>query len=73
VAELRRVSRTDVQGERLLRHAVDRLGLSARGVDRLSRVARTIADLAGADVVRAEHLAEALHFRQGQDEPLTVL
>jgi magnesium chelatase family protein len=72
VAELRRVSRPDADGERLLRHAVDRLGLSARGVDRLSRVARTIADLSGTESVRAEHLAEALHFRQGQDEPLTV-
>ena len=72
VAELRRVGRPDADGERLLRHAVDRLGLSARGVDRLSRVARTIADLSDADKVRVEHLAEALHFRQGQDEPLTV-
>jgi magnesium chelatase family protein len=72
VAELRRVGRPDADGERLLRHAVDRLGLSARGVDRLSRVARTIADLSDADRVRVDHLAEALHFRQGQDEPLTV-
>jgi magnesium chelatase family protein len=73
VAELRRVARPDAGGERLLRHAVDRLGLSARGADRLSRVARTIADLADSDRVKAEHLAEALHFRQGQDEPLTLL
>jgi predicted ATPase with chaperone activity len=35
-------------------------------------VARTIADLSDSETVRAEHLAEALHFRQGQDETLTV-
>jgi magnesium chelatase family protein len=72
ITELRRVSRPDADGERLVRHAVDRLGLSARGVDRLSRVARTIADLSDSETVRAEHMAEALHFRQGQDETLTV-
>ena len=72
VAELRRVAQPDPAGERLLRHAVDRLGLSARGADRLSRVARTISDLSDSDRVKVEHLAEALHFRQGYDELLTV-
>jgi magnesium chelatase family protein len=47
----------------LLRHAVQRLGLSARGVLRVRRVARTIADLAGSEAVRAEHLAEGLQYR----------
>jgi magnesium chelatase family protein len=48
----------------LLERAVDRLGLSARAHDRLLRVARTIADLAGADRVAAEHLAEAIGYRE---------
>lgn len=53
----------DRAGARLLSAAVNRLGLSARGYDRVRKVARTIADLAGADQIAAEHLAEALQFR----------
>jgi magnesium chelatase family protein len=47
----------------LLRHAVDRLHLSGRGYARVGRVARTIAALAGAESVAAEHVAEALSYR----------
>ena len=39
------------------------MALSARGYDRVRKVARTIADLAGADVLDAGHIAEALQFR----------
>jgi magnesium chelatase family protein len=53
----------DRGGMRLLEDAVKRLALSARSYDRVRKVARTIADLAGSDRVEAEHLAEALQFR----------
>jgi magnesium chelatase family protein len=39
------------------------MALSARGYDRVRKVARTIADLSGADAIGAEHVAEALQFR----------
>ena len=53
----------DCAGARVLQQAVSRLSLSARAYDRVRKVARTIADLAGADTIAADHVAEALQFR----------
>jgi magnesium chelatase family protein len=50
-------------GRALLRKAIDRLALTARGYERVLKVARTIADLAGSEVVNAEHVGEALQYR----------
>jgi len=52
-------------GEATLEAAVDQLALTGRGFDRAIKVARTVADLAGADEVDTEHVAEALSFRDG--------
>ena len=49
--------------EELMRDAFDAMGLSARSHDRILRVARTIADLAGADEIGIDHLAEAIQYR----------
>ncbi|MDD4287077.1 MAG: YifB family Mg chelatase-like AAA ATPase [Candidatus Peribacteraceae bacterium] len=54
--------------QRLLSQAVDRMGLSARGYHRAIKVARTIADLADAEHIGIEHVAEALQYRQNIDE-----
>ena len=55
--------RLDRDGLRLLASAVHKLALSARGYERVRRLARTIADLAGADAIHGDHIAEALQFR----------
>ena len=50
-------------GRTLLRRAVERLGLTARGYERVLKVARTIADLAGSDAIEDVHVGEALQYR----------
>jgi magnesium chelatase family protein len=58
-----RHARPDREGSRVLMAAVERLTLSARGYDRVLKLARTVADLDGSDSVRATHVAEALQYR----------
>ena len=62
-AELARDGRLQTGDQALLAQAIDRLQLSARGVHRILRVARSIADLAGSGDIHTPHLAEAIGYR----------
>jgi len=62
------VAKPDASGLTLLHEAADAMRLSARGYHRVLRVARTLADLDGADKVGRVHLAEALSYRALVDE-----
>lgn len=60
---LERIAALCPEGRDLMRRAAERIGLTARGYHRVLRVARTIADLAGAQDISADHVAEAISYR----------
>jgi magnesium chelatase family protein len=64
VKEIDRHAAPDAAGEQMLKQAIARLGLSARGYHRILKVARTIADLASAPTLTAPHIAEAVQLRR---------
>jgi magnesium chelatase family protein len=64
---LEEIATPDAAGLKLLRDAADAMRLSARGYHRVLKVARTIADLDGAEKIGRPHLAEALAYRAVND------
>jgi len=60
---IRKFCEPDPAGSRMLEVVTDRLGLSARSYTRILKVARTIADLAGSEVIAEQHISEAIQYR----------
>ena len=61
--EIRKYCTISEDGQLKLKTAITKLGLSARAYDRILKVSRTIADLAGSDKILPEHVAEAIQYR----------
>ncbi len=62
-ASIRKYCVTEPAAQNLLKAAYEKMGMSARGYDRVMRVARTIADLDGSEIIAAKHIAEAIQYR----------
>jgi magnesium chelatase family protein len=67
--ELKHYCKLDSASLQLMQRASDQLGLSARAYHRILRLARTIADLEHSDDIKAQHLSEAIGYRQLDRQP----
>ncbi len=61
--QVRKFCGLDNTCQQMLRHSVEEMGLSARAHDKILRVSRTIADVAGDETINEMHLAEAIGYR----------
>ena len=62
-AQIRKYCSVSAEGKKILKEAFEKLGLSARGYDRILRVARTVADIDGSEQITDFHIAQAVSMR----------
>ena len=62
-AQIRKYCNVSAEGKKILKAAFEKLGLSARGYDRILRVARTVADMDGSEQITDFHIAQAVSMR----------
>jgi magnesium chelatase family protein len=62
--QVEKFCKLDSASEMMLKHAMQEFGLSARAHDKICKLARTIADLAGVENIASEHIGEAISYRQ---------
>ena len=67
ISQIKKFCQLDKAGENLLKQAIEKFILSARAYHRILKVSRTIADLAGSDEIRTEHIAESIQYRTKVD------
>ena len=61
--QIKKFCKIDEDCKKLLKQAIQNLGLSTRAHDKILKISRTIADLAGEELIRVEHLSEAIQYR----------
>jgi magnesium chelatase family protein len=61
--QMKKYCRITEESQELLKAAMDEFGFSARAYDKILKVARTIADLSGQEVINADHISEAIQYR----------
>lgn len=67
-AEIKRYCKLEKADEEFMEHIFEKMNLSARGCNKILKVARTIADLAGEEQIQREHLGEAIGYRDLEDK-----
>ena len=62
-SHIRKYCQIDAQSSKILKTAIEQMGLSARAYDKILKISRTIADMEGSDKIKSHHISEAIQYR----------